>query len=180
MGASRFGVLGVLVLTAFSTGCFSQATPGGSTRSSATQPGARASDEQRDFPLDKMETATIQVAGKPVRVWLARTGAEQQEGLMFVPPEELEGDVGMLFVFRDEAMRFFWMKNTITSLDIAYARFDGRIVSTHTMPPLTLQNFPSIEPAMFALEMKAGSFARLGVHPGDRIVIPSDIFEPSP
>lgn len=94
---------------------------------------------------------------------------------MFVPPEELADDQGMLFVFPDEDHLGFWMLNTITPLDIAYARMNGTVVSTWQMPPHTLQSFPSLEPAMFALEMKQGAFARLGLEAGDRLEIPSSI-----
>jgi uncharacterized membrane protein (UPF0127 family) len=86
----------------------------------------------------------------------------------------------MLFVFPDERLRGFWMKNTITSLDIAFARMDGTIVAIHTMPPLTLETFPSFEPAMFALEVKAGTFAALGIQEGDKLVIPDEVFKQAP
>jgi len=69
------------------------------------------------------------------------------------------------------------MRNTITALDIAFARRDGTIVAIHTMPPLTLRTFSSFEPAMFALEVKAGTFERLGVVEGDVMVIPDSVFK---
>ncbi len=94
---------------------------------------------------------------------------------MHVPADEIADDQGMLFIFPDEQPRGFWMRNTITSLDIAFARLDGTIVKTHQMPPLTLQSYPSVEPAMFALEMKAGSFAKFGIVAGDKLVIPEVI-----
>jgi uncharacterized membrane protein (UPF0127 family) len=83
-------------------------------------------------------------------------------------------------VFDEEAYRGFWMLNTITPLDIAFARSDGTIVKTWQMPPLTIETFPSLEPAMFALEMKAGAFARLGIKEGDTLVLPPDVFKPNP
>lgn len=153
---------------------------------SGTTPGAgsgtsgRASDARRQFPLDQLPTSTIEVHEQPIRVWLATTEATQQEGLMFVPGEEIADDQGMLFVFPDEAYRGFWMFNTITPLDIAFARTDGTIVKVWTMPALTIQTFPSIEPAMFALEMKAGAFGRLGIREGDTLSIPADVFKTQP
>lgn len=149
---------------------------------------AAGGSAQRQFPLATLRTASLTVGPQATtgqsardvpqhsfRVWIADTPDKQQEGLMFVPAEEIADDQGMLFVFPDERLRGFWMKNTITSLDIAFARFDGTIVAIHTMPPLTLQTFSSIEPAMFALEVKAGTFARLGIREGDRIAIPDDV-----
>lgn len=139
----------------------------------------------RQFPLNTLKTATLSIQSTPaggaatshdIRVWLAQTSEEHSEGLMLVKPEEIADDQGMLFVFDEEQMRGFWMKNTITSLDIAFARADGLIVAIHTMPPMTLRTFSSIEPAMFALEVKAGTFARIGVREGDRLIIPDSAY----
>lgn len=150
---------------------------------------ARPSSEIRKFPLDTLPTATMSFSkpGSPqqpestaIRIWLATTPEQQTEGLMHVPSTEIADDQGMLFVFDQEDYRYFWMKDTITALDIAYARADGTIVSTWQMPPLTLQSYPSLEPAMFALEMKAGSFARLGIEAGGRLFVPGSVFTPNP
>ncbi|MBL8877697.1 MAG: DUF192 domain-containing protein [Phycisphaerales bacterium] len=139
-----------------------------------------SSDSRRKFPLDGLETAAISVNGKTITVWLAQDEAHRTEGLMFVQPEELGDTQGMLFVFPDERLLGFWMRNTVTPLDIAFARMDGTIVRIWQMPPLTLNTFPSGEPAMFALEMKAGSFEKLGIREGDRLDIPQDILKPTP
>jgi hypothetical protein len=157
-----------------------QATP--ATTSSPTT--RRASDALREYPLDSLPTAWITIDQNILRVWLAREsalprpGAERtilEEGLMFVRPEEIADDQGMLFIFNDESIRGFWMRNTVTPLDIAFARMDGTIVKIWQMPPQTLRTFSSIEPAMFALEMKQGTFARLGIKEGDRIDIPPEV-----
>jgi uncharacterized membrane protein (UPF0127 family) len=52
---------------------------------------------------------------------------------------------------------------------------NGTIVKIWQMPPGTLRTFSSIEPAMFALEVKQGTFERLGIHEGDRIDIPREL-----
>jgi len=161
-------------------GCFRSTGDNGAPAGSSTRPGGRASDAARRYPLDSLPTGTITVRGQDVRVWVvqdfdpSRPGVVE-EGLMHVPPEEIADDQGMLFVFEDERVRGFWMKNTITPLDIAFARMNGTIVKTWQMPPYTLQTFPSIEPAMFALEMKQGAFARLGIREGDTLVIPPEL-----
>ncbi|MEP0847654.1 MAG: DUF192 domain-containing protein [Phycisphaerae bacterium] len=142
--------------------------------------GGESSDAQREFPLSTLPTSTVTIGTNLFRVWLATTPQQQAEGLMFVPESEIADDQGMLFVFPAEELRGFWMKNTITSLDIAFARLDGTIVAIHTMPPLTLRTFSSIEPAMFALEVKAGTFERLHVVEGDRVEIPADVLKSAP
>ncbi|MBK8915580.1 MAG: DUF192 domain-containing protein [Phycisphaerales bacterium] len=152
-------------------GCVGTST-GGSSSGDAS---GKRSDLLREHPLSSLPTGEIAVKDRVIRVWLAVNDGTRAEGLMHVSAEEIADDQGMLFVFREEAHRGFWMRNTIIPLDIAFARFDGTIVRTHRMPPLTLQSFPSDEPAMFALEMKAGAFAALGIREGDRLLIPSEI-----
>ncbi len=142
-------------------------------------------DSQRQYALNTIPTVTVTIDEHAIRAWLAQEFDTKrpnlvQEGLMFVPAEDLAGDVGMLFVFRNERIRGFWMQNTITPLDIAFARMDGTIVKIWQMPALSLQSFSSIEPAMFALEMKEGSFARLGIKEGDRLAIPAEAFVAAP
>ncbi|MFO0840466.1 MAG: DUF192 domain-containing protein [Phycisphaerae bacterium] len=146
----------------------------------AARNAARGSAAQRKFPLDTLKTSSISINGQAIRVWLATTPDTREEGLMHVPENEIADDQGMLFVFPNEQQLSFWMRNTITSLDIAFARGDGTIVATWTMPPLTLQNFPSGEPSQFALEMKAGAFQRLNVKTGDRMIIPAEASKVSP
>ena len=145
---------------------------------SATSDGGAGTLANRQFPLEQLETTSISIGENTFHVWLATDSATREEGLMWVPEESLPDGQGMLFVFPDERWLGFWMKNTVTPLDIAYARMDGTIVSTHTMPALTLQTFPSYEPAMFALEVRAGTFERLGIAAGDVIQIPAEVFKP--
>lgn len=159
-----------VVLTGF--GCI------GSSGNGATDDAS--SSARRRFPLETLPTTTVGIGAHTLRVWLVDTPDEREEGLMWVPEAEIADDQGMLFVFQFEQYLGFWMKNTITPLDIAYARLDGTIVTIHTMPPLTLQSFPSFEPALFALEVKAGTFERLGVKEGDRLIIPPDVFKVAP
>ncbi|MBP7746147.1 MAG: DUF192 domain-containing protein [Phycisphaerae bacterium] len=169
------------------TGCFRSTSDGGATGATdATRAttGARASDTQRTYPLDTLPTSTVTINAQTFRVWLAREsaslppGAEHtviEEGLMHVPTSEIADDQGMLFVFDNERIRGFWMRNTIAPLDIAFARMNGTIVKIWQMPVLTLRTFSSIEPAMYALEVKQGTFERLGIKEGDRLEIPADV-----
>lgn len=159
----RIAMLGTLV---FSYGCFD--VPHGS---------------QERNNLSDMATASVRIVDRTsYTVYIARedpTGADKsvQLGLMNVTQDELADDHGMLFVFRDDRLRNFWMRNTIIPLDIAYIRSDGIIVQTYTMQPLNESGYPSIEPARFALEVKGGQFARWQVQPGDRVEIPPELFD---
>lgn len=140
-----------------------------------------ASDSaRRQTPLDELPKGEITANGQTIRVWIANRDETRTEGLMFVPADQIADDQGMLFVFPREQYLGFWMLNTVTELDIAFARTDGTIVKTWRMPPLTIQTFPSIEPALFALEMKAGAFERLGLKEGDTLNIPQELFKTEP
>jgi uncharacterized membrane protein (UPF0127 family) len=79
---------------------------------------------------------------------------------------------GMLFVFPDETVRSFWMKNTYLPLDIIYADAAGRVVSVKPMNPLNLEGVSSEKPAKYAIELNRGAAASTGVAVGDVIAVP--------
>lgn len=71
----------------------------------------------------------------------------------------------MLFVFPDEAIRTFWMKDTLVPLDISYFRGDGTWVSSAHMEPCVADpcaTYPSAAPARYALEIPAPPDVRVG------------------
>ncbi len=134
------------------------------------------STEKND--LASMATAAIEIVGRTTyTAYVADSdqdnGRATMLGLMNITESELPEDHGMIFVFPDDQHRSFWMRNTIIPLDIAYIRSDGTIVSIYTMEPLREIGYPSIEPARFALEVRAGQFAKWGIVAGDRVTIPA-------
>ncbi len=143
-----------------------------------------------DVPRDRndrsaMQTIRIDVKGHPFEVWVARTREEQELGLMRVTEDQLAtlpGGVerGMLFIFSSEQMLAFWMLNTIIPLDIIYIRGDGQIVKKYTMAPQETRLYPSIEPAIYALEMRAGLLEQLNIGPGDHVEIPQGVLKGTP
>ena len=191
-------VILLATLAIASSGCFRSSNGGDSgtssqstvangevTQAGDSAAGTRASDAQRTYPLDSLPTSTVTINEHVFNVWLAREFDDNgygvvTEGLMHVPEGEIDDDQGMLFVFSDERQHRFWMRNTITPLDIAFARSNGTIVKIWQMPPLTLRTFPSVEPAMFALEVKQGTFESLGIKEGDQMQFADDIFTAQP
>ena len=107
-----------------------------------------------------------------VRVEIADSPDEQARGLM--ERTALAQDRGMLFVFPDEEVRSFWMKNTLISLSIAYMDSEGRIVDIQDMKALDDDppHYTSAEPARYALEVNKGFFEERGVEVGDRAELP--------
>ena len=89
-------------------------------------------------------------------------------GLMF--RENLPDNQGMLFIFDDEALRYFWMKNTTISLDIIYLNANLKIVKIHkNTTPLSEQLYPSEKPAEYVVEVRSGFTDRYQVMEGDSI-----------
>jgi uncharacterized membrane protein (UPF0127 family) len=141
--------------------------------------GCCGSDLERN-DLANMQTARMTVGGQEVEVWLALTSQERALGLMHVEAHELaptnDGALrGMLFVYDSERLLSFWMKDTPTALDIAFIRADGTIARIHTMTPFDTSTYGSGQPAQYALEVLAGTFAGLGVTAGDQVVLPPGI-----
>lgn len=102
-----------------------------------------------------------------VQIEIADEQHERMQGLMF--REELEEGTGMLFVFEDEQIRSFWMKNTLISLDILFFDTEGEFVSSSTMTPCTddpCKHYMSDKPALYALEVPAGFVKRYDVGAG--------------
>lgn len=101
-----------------------------------------------------------------IRVEVAATPAERQTGLM--GRTTLASDAGMLFLYPDERILIFWMKDTLLPLDIAFIR-GTRIVDVQEMAPCKADPCPyttSSAPADRALEVPAGTFSRLKLGPG--------------
>jgi uncharacterized membrane protein (UPF0127 family) len=123
-----------------------------------------------DEPTAALPTVPITIGHERFTVEIANTEATLEKGLMFrqtMPP-----DRGMIFVFPDEVVRRFWMKNTLIPLDILYLDSAGRVVSVHQMKPHDETAVSSDHPAQFAIELNKGAAARAGVQVGHVIDIP--------
>lgn len=109
--------------------------------------------------------------GAAITAELAVTDAERARGLMF--REGINPDQGMLFVFAEEGVHSFWMKNTKIALDMLWLDRDRRVIHIEEdVPPCLEDPCPSYgpgRPALFVLELKAGSARAHGLKPADRI-----------
>jgi hypothetical protein len=120
--------------------------------------------------------------GRSVTAELAVTDDERARGLMF--RDKVHPEQGMLFVFEEEDLHAFWMKNTLVSLDILWLGRDRRIIHiARNVPPCTAEPCPTYGPeipALFVLELKAGQADILGLKPMDRLefVLPSWVRSP--
>ena len=115
--------------------------------------------------------------GRSVTAELAVTDEERSRGLMFrdnIPPGQ-----GMLFVFEEEDLHSFWMKNTLVPLDMLWLGRDRRIIHiAKNVPPCASEPCPTYgpgSPALYVLELRAGQTDVLGLKLQDRLefVLPS-------
>lgn len=115
----------------------------------------------------ELPTASIRVGNDELTVEVAATAAHRGRGLMF--REKLPEDRGMLFIFPDERVLEFWMRNTKIPLSIAFADASGQIVRIADLEPFLEMPVSSGALARYALEVNRGWFERRGIQSGDAI-----------
>jgi uncharacterized membrane protein (UPF0127 family) len=118
----------------------------------------------------KGETIQVIVGSQGLSVEVARTAAEREHGLM--GRTDLGPRSGMIFLFDRDQHLTFWMKDTPTALSIAFISTDGKIQEIEDMEPFSEKIVMSRLSARYALEMRKGAFADLGIHEGDIIQFP--------
>jgi uncharacterized protein len=107
--------------------------------------------------------------GEMINAELAITENQREVGLMY--RKELANNKGMLFVYPNEGVRDFWMKNTYLELDMIFCNKDFSVVHIlKHVPPLNEEKRSSIKPAQYVLELRGGEAERLGIVEGSRIV----------
>jgi uncharacterized membrane protein (UPF0127 family) len=111
--------------------------------------------------------AEIRVGGNTVTVEIADDPDVRSRGLM--NRDSLPEDHGMLFVYPEEQILSFWMRNTLIPLDIAFIDRNGFILEIQRMEPHDDATHASKQPAMYALELRMGWFEDHGVEPGERV-----------
>ena len=133
---------------------------GGMQAACAQMPsGAKAPDE---FPRVKLRTGMYMIDAA-----VAANDPDREQGLMY--RTQLAPNEGMLFVFNENAVHCFWMKNTLIPLSIAFIRADGTITDIDEMQAETTNNHCPRNNGVYALEMGKGWFAAKGIKAGMKI-----------
>ena len=102
------------------------------------------------------------------RVEIVSTPQDRAQGLQ--GRKKLDPDAGMLFDFGVPLPVYMWMKNTYIALDMIFIAPDGRIVNiARGTTPESLAIIESAGPVRAGLEVPAGTTARLGIRPGDKV-----------
>ena len=116
--------------------------------------------ETKDLEIKKASGQTV-----VVKTELAKTEAEQMYG--FMNRKNIPDGTGMLFIFKDDRIASFWMKNTPTPLSIAYIDYSGKIKDIFDMTPFSLATIVSTGYVRYALEVPQGWFSKNGIKIGD-------------
>ncbi|MFS4493775.1 DUF192 domain-containing protein [Maribacter sp. 2308TA10-17] len=98
----------------------------------------------------------------------AESEYETQTGLMY--RKSMEDHQGMLFIFSDERMHSFYMKNTEIPLDIIFLKADLTIASfQENAQPMNETGLSSQVPIQYVLEVNAGLAEKWLLEVGDKI-----------
>ena len=112
---------------------------------------------------------TAFAGGKPHSyiVEIARTGEQQQRGLMY--RRAMARDHGMIFPMSPPRPASFWMQNTYLPLDIVFIAPDGVVTNIGHGVPLTTATVDSLGSVSAVLELNAGEARRIGLKAGDKV-----------
>ncbi len=99
---------------------------------------------------------------------IADNTSARVQGLMH--RETMEADQAMLFIFDTQEYQSFWMKDTYLPLDMLFIDAKLNIIQiVENTTPFSEEFIISEEPARFVLEVLAGTSAKMGLEPGQKI-----------
>ena len=110
--------------------------------------------------------------GKPIvsiDIEIADDDSKREVGMMGRPT--MEEHQGMLFVYEQENMDSFWMKNCILSLDMIFINKLGEIVTIcRNTTPFSEQTYSATALTLLVIEVNAGFTDKYGIKEGDKII----------
>jgi uncharacterized membrane protein (UPF0127 family) len=131
----------------------------------------RGDDGIVETPTEPARPAVVLANGATILVEISADEATRQQGLMF--RESLAPGHGMLFLFPQNGVHSFWMKNTLIPLDMIWIDESRRVVHVEqNVPPCRADPCPSYgpgTPSRFVLEVAAGQAAVHKVRAGDQL-----------
>lgn len=123
--------------------------------------------------MDVAEMNTLKIRfpnGFTIRAEMMTRGEDLMKGMRFRP--SLAADRGMLFMHGKEGSYQYWMHEVLVPLDMIWMNKDRRVVQlVHKAPPCPgpREKCPSYGgqfPAIYILEVPAGTAAKQGLKPG--------------
>ncbi len=114
--------------------------------------------------ITKADSTTITVVSE-----IARKPEERNYG--FMNRKKIPDGTGMIFIFEQDQILSFWMKNTPHPLSIAYIDSKGKIRNIIDMSPYSLEPICSTISVRYALEVPQGWFKSNNIKEGDLVSI---------
>lgn len=128
---------------------------------------AQINGPQTGLRVERLTIATPR-GTRAFQVEMADTPASREIGMMW--RTNVPRGTGMLFDFKTPQPVFFWMENTLSSLDLIFIRADGTIANVApNATPLSRAVIPSTGPIVGVLEIGAGEARRLGIVAGQKV-----------
>lgn len=120
---------------------------------------------------DKMYVAFKNAAGQESSTFtlkVADTDAKRERGLMYV--KSMPADEGMIFIYPEEQIQTFWMKNTFIPLDLIFISKDQKVVGIINDARIMSEKSLSIKkPSLYVIELNAGTAKEVGIEVGTEI-----------
>ncbi len=116
------------------------------------------------------QSERIAINGREFVLYNARTPEQWQQGFKDkrVAPNEV-----MLFEFPSDGWKMFWMKGTVTPLDIVFLDTDFRVLKVYeNAQPCRFLCKPYIARGRYVLEFRAGVVKELAIFKGQTIGMP--------
>lgn len=106
----------------------------------------------------------ISIKGQTFPAVVAVTASEQSRGLMY---QEWPPPI-MVFPYNTAGTRRFWMKNTVSPLDIIFCK-SNHVIGIFRGEPMSTSLIGPKEPSDLVVELPAGTADRLGLEVGDYV-----------
>lgn len=115
------------------------------------------------------ERDSVYIGGVHVQVDIVDTPSAQEKGLS--GRSELSTNEGMLFIFPEDGIYQFWMKDMLLSIDMIWISQSGKVV--YIEKNATPESYPTVfgpdTPTRYVLEVPAGFSDMHGVSVGDNV-----------
>jgi len=129
---------------------------------------------------DKIVIETPSGQSAVFSVLIADTPRKMQKGLMFV--DYMPDDNGMIFLYPEERETYFWMKNTLISLDIMFFDKNNELIHIeHSAVPHDESPRGPKDPICSVVEINGGLAKKMNITLGSKLItnIPQECLQSS-
>lgn len=137
--------------------------------------GANGSVDQ-EVSATPLPVVSVTGTVKPLTLAVAADPRSRELGLMCVTA--LKPGTGMVFVFPTDSEQEFWMKNTVTPLDMLWIASDGTVRDVFPDVPAATLDMPDDQVARrhgrgrYVIELRSGEAAAAHITPGTHLQLP--------